>query len=754
MSSTAKCKVEVHIVYSFGHLTRTKDVLLAKMNPIFDCPITQTTMVDPVIDNEGISYEREAILAWLHKGNQTSPVTRKPLHPVDLKPNLALRALIEEAGRSKVAAVAPTAPPARAIPPPIEVSVAPVEGGDADLYLVRLFVPDSPTTVMSATVINVLDNSGSMGSSCVEARPEAGTVSQLTRSDLVRHAAATEIELLSTTSNSQTNDMGVILFDHEVRTPLFITALDGRGKMLAKTVLPLIQPNGGTSIWAGLYQALTMAASAPVDHNVVILLQTDGESDSSYDPPRGIPAAFRAWLDANPAVAARITVHTIGYGFGKSLDMPLLRAIAQIGGGHCNYIPDGSMVGTVFIHNMANILSCQYRGVRIHVPHIGVTVPVGFLQGGQAREFLVSVPGGAECDFTVAISGYPLETMEVSVTRGTVPVPAYAARARYAFLRALSAALEAAERGSTVNLAPLTEELSMLGTAAAGTTDVHLINALLADLRDSTNRSDRGQVEKAFASPAAFTRWGRHYIPAVLCSHESQWPINFKDATSEIYGGPTTRFFIEQGDRIFLSVPAPKPTVSMAAVHNSAGPCFLPASLVLMGDGSRKRCDEIRAGMVVVTLGGLTRVRCVLRTEVSHADIVRLYAGSNAGIAAEGGFTQWHPVYVGGKWQHPADLGHVERVATDAIYNFVLENGHMLDIGGTKTCTLGHSFQGPVIGHPYFGSRISGKRNIRDDLEADPGWLGGSITWRNLEITHDPDTGLINGYRAQTPHNV
>ena len=706
-------------------------------------------MVDPVIDNEGISYEREAILAWLHQGNQTSPVTRKPLRPADLKPNLALRALIEESGRGKSTVVAPTTPAALSTPPPIEVTVAPLADNarGEDLYLVRLFVPDSPTTVMPATVINVLDNSGSMGSCCVDKARAGDASQQLTRSDLVRHAAATEIELLSTTSNRQPNDMGVILFDHEVRTPLSITALDGRGKMLAKTVLPLIQPNGGTSIWAGLYQALTMAATAPVNHNVVILLQTDGESDKSYDPPRGIPAAFRAWLDANPAVAARITVHTIGYGFGKALDMPLLRAIAQIGGGHCNYIPDGSMVGTVFIHNMANILSCQYRSVRIHIPHIGVTVPVGFLQGGQAREFLVSVPGGAASDFAIAISGYPLETVEVSVTRSTPPVPAYAARARYAFLREVSAALEAAESGAPVDLGPITEELSVLGTAATGTDDVRLINAMLADLRDSTGKGDRGQIEKAFASPAAFTRWGRHYIPAVLCSHASQWPINFKDAASEVYGGPTTRFFIEQGDRIFWSVPPPKPTVSMTAVHNSAGPCFLPASLVLMGDGSRKRCDQIRAGMVVVTLGGLTRVRCVLRTEVREVDVVRLYDGSNAGIGAEGGFTMWHPVYVGGKWQHPADIGQVERVATDAIYNFVLESGHMLDIGGTKTCTLGHSFHGPVIGHPYFGARVPGKRNIRDDLEADPGWIGGAITWRNLEVTNDPATGLINGYR-------
>lgn len=43
-------------------------------------------MVDPVIDREGNSYEKEVILAWLAK-SQTSPMTRKPLLPSDLVPN-------------------------------------------------------------------------------------------------------------------------------------------------------------------------------------------------------------------------------------------------------------------------------------------------------------------------------------------------------------------------------------------------------------------------------------------------------------------------------------------------------------------------------------------------------------------------------------------------------------------------------------------------------------------------------------------
>ncbi|KAA6371328.1 MAG: hypothetical protein EZS28_033145, partial [Streblomastix strix] len=45
-------------------------------NEGFICPITQEIMVDPVIAEDGISYEREAIVDWL-KVNKTSPITRQ-----------------------------------------------------------------------------------------------------------------------------------------------------------------------------------------------------------------------------------------------------------------------------------------------------------------------------------------------------------------------------------------------------------------------------------------------------------------------------------------------------------------------------------------------------------------------------------------------------------------------------------------------------------------------------------------------------
>ena len=60
----------------------------------FICSITHEIMKDPVIDNEGNSYDKDAIINWLQHNN-TSPITRNYLHHSHLKPNRALADAIE-----------------------------------------------------------------------------------------------------------------------------------------------------------------------------------------------------------------------------------------------------------------------------------------------------------------------------------------------------------------------------------------------------------------------------------------------------------------------------------------------------------------------------------------------------------------------------------------------------------------------------------------------------------------------------------
>jgi hypothetical protein len=49
------------------------------------------------------------------------------------------------------------------------------------------------------------------------------------------------------------------------------------------------------------------------------------------------------------------SIHT--FGFGYSLRSGLLKSIAEIGGGNYAFIPDAGMIGTVFVHAVANLQS-------------------------------------------------------------------------------------------------------------------------------------------------------------------------------------------------------------------------------------------------------------------------------------------------------------------------------------------------------------------------------------------------------------
>ena len=59
------------------------------------CRITHQLMRQPAVTPFGVSYERDAIVAWVERRG-VDPQTRRRLAPSDLAPNLALRAAVED----------------------------------------------------------------------------------------------------------------------------------------------------------------------------------------------------------------------------------------------------------------------------------------------------------------------------------------------------------------------------------------------------------------------------------------------------------------------------------------------------------------------------------------------------------------------------------------------------------------------------------------------------------------------------------
>jgi hypothetical protein len=91
----------------FNQAARAENLPAASSPPIEDgdqegypqefyCPILHKVMRDPVICEDGHTYEREAILQWFQL-NQTSPLTNNPLSSTKLIPNHALRNVIATA---------------------------------------------------------------------------------------------------------------------------------------------------------------------------------------------------------------------------------------------------------------------------------------------------------------------------------------------------------------------------------------------------------------------------------------------------------------------------------------------------------------------------------------------------------------------------------------------------------------------------------------------------------------------------------
>jgi len=63
-------------------------------------PISLELMADPVFTEDSITYDRDSIISWFSSCDKvgkyiTSPVTNKPLRTRKLRPNLALRGVIE-----------------------------------------------------------------------------------------------------------------------------------------------------------------------------------------------------------------------------------------------------------------------------------------------------------------------------------------------------------------------------------------------------------------------------------------------------------------------------------------------------------------------------------------------------------------------------------------------------------------------------------------------------------------------------------
>jgi hypothetical protein len=97
---------------------------------VYFCPITFNIIHDPVIDPEGNTFERVAVENWVRL-NGNSPITRTLCRPEQLRPNRAIRDLLELEAQKPRSKMHPTIRTWKEEPPPLATD--PELGGNAIL---------------------------------------------------------------------------------------------------------------------------------------------------------------------------------------------------------------------------------------------------------------------------------------------------------------------------------------------------------------------------------------------------------------------------------------------------------------------------------------------------------------------------------------------------------------------------------------------------------------------------------------------
>lgn len=266
----------------------------------FLCPITKEIMNDPVIALDGHTYQRDAIQAWFDTGNNTSPMTREIIGST-LIINHTMRSELSNAG-------------------------FPVKTLNVKLF-------DNKNEVK---ITLVLDLSGSMATSVESHISNEPSFSRL---DLIKHSIVAIAEMMR-----PYDSLNIVTFSTSAYIKLPWTKMTEDGKNEVKQIAASLIANGGTDIPLGVETGILQGG----DH---LILLTDGANNAQVPLRQTLGEYILSKIEPFQGI-----IHCVGLGMANDLDTPTLRLISSKKKGFYCFCPDASMVGTVFIHLMANII--------------------------------------------------------------------------------------------------------------------------------------------------------------------------------------------------------------------------------------------------------------------------------------------------------------------------------------------------------------------------------------------------------------
>jgi uncharacterized protein YegL len=695
----------------------------------FMCPISMDLMTDPVVGSDGHTYERSAITEWLST-RLVSPLTRRQMFLTDLQPNYALRTAIE---RWRLANE-PTPEPST-IPQPVEQKPFTVKAKTTSTEMV-LEINTTHSRPLESVLIAVIDVSGSMSSSASN-KPQTEAVN-FSRLDLVKHSMKTLANLFAAEYPNIPSSLSIISFSNSASTLMPVTKMDEQGLIAATAAINRLAAEGGTNIWDGLRLALTQAATVLERNtaaNIQILLLTDGEPSPGLLPPLGIKDTLKRKM---ATLRSPVTIST--FGFGYNLDCELLESICELGAGSYCFIPDCSMVGTVFINWATKALLTLAHHVSLKLVD-GSIVHVGDIIIGKPQTLLLPTQPISSVD--IVYDNKQEATVQVEHINGPIQNEHYLDKLKNAVRQ-----LKNTRDYHQITTGQLRElKAAVLGDSAP----TELLQDIVRDI-ESTDDNE-GQLMKSCSREDWWGQWGRNHCISYYRALTLQQCVNFKDKVLQHFAPYEFKNLQDKGIDIFSSIPAPTPTgfssqqfnsfapnptvpissftVDMSNFINNIGGCFAGHCKVLMEDSRLKLVEHLRKGDRV--WGGHT-VEAVLYTPVNREiDMIMFHTGLQ--------ITPWHPMKLSDdkEWVFPNDVGVKRKTYVEAFYNLVLSSGHIVEINTYPVVTLGHGFRdNDVIAHPYFGTHA-----VIDDLKKHSGWNSGFLVMDGNHTVRSHETGMI-----------
>ncbi|KAI1348527.1 hint-domain-containing protein [Xylaria sp. FL0043] len=677
------------------------------------------------------------------------------------------------------------------------VTIHPLESKDGVLVRVEPPVQLSDPTLchVPCDIVLVIDVSSSMNEAAPAAvKDERGNNAKehlgLTILDLTKHAARTIVSSLN-----EGDRLGIVTFGYSADVVQRLAPTTGAHKEELNKSIDGMQASGMTNLWAGITKGLSLFQSPGSNGRVPgLMVLTDGQPNHMC-PPQGYVRKLRT-MGTLPA-----KINTFGFGF--NIESGLLKSIAQTCNGSYAYIPDAGMIGTVFVHAVAHLMTTYATQCRLEIstpegvffkPTTGKSIPeqqdedgrmgsnmltiqLGNLQYGQSRDIYLENIDEHGQPTPYKLSGEN-RMMRAELTYARMNSPAYVTvaeqdmlepspfprsviayhQSRSAICDLLSTFVSIENFQYVYGYHQDMEEYKLRlkrtieNIPARHYSDKHN-KSLMADLN--------GEITTALSKPLFFNRWGCHYFLSLWDAHEKQLCNTFKDPGPLMYNvNPLFEKCRDTLDKNFDTIPppkgsdvshatvAPRKLYNMSTFNSPSNPCFGDRCQVFLADGVVKAMWALEAGDLVKTPLGPRRVRAVLETSLP-SDIVMCRFGETL-------ITPWHPVrelyseyksHDGTEWCFPLDLAGTTETYSGSIYSVLLEpdervNAHAIRIDDHWAVTLGH---GIISGtdrraHPFLGDYDAVVKEL---------WSMPSIDEKLFlcaGVKRDNNTGLVCGF--------